>query len=194
MNHDRVLASVSARRRARRRAGARGAAMIESVIVITTMLVFLGLIVWTRKAYGMKLDLIQQAQSDTLYFASHGCDNAGGGIGQIGGGGTVPGDDGAAANAAAKTGLPDATAVNRTWNTATGSLRGSASWQAVWDHNANGQNGSIELKKETLTANVSAASAMTCNERQYSSQLTAWFQFGIDFLKNGGGVFDLFRF
>ena len=40
--------------------------MIEAVIVISTMVVFMGLIVFTRKAYGMTLDLQQQTRSNTL--------------------------------------------------------------------------------------------------------------------------------
>ncbi len=193
MNHDRSPITVSARRRLRHHAGARGAAMIESVIVISTMLIFLGLIVWTRQAYGMKLDMQQRTRSDTLYFASHGCENAGGGIGQMGRGGTVPGDGGPAANAAGKSGLPDAAAVNRSWNSASGSLSGTANWQAVWDQNARGGNAGISYGKMPLASNVSALSAVTSNEKKYKSQLTAWFQFGVDFLKSGGGVMGLFR-
>jgi hypothetical protein len=188
---DRVLASFTSRRRPR--AGARGAALAESVIVISTMLIFLGLIVWTRQAYGMKLDLQQRTRSDTLYFASHGCEDTGGGIGQPGGGGTVPGDTGPAEGAAAKTGLPDSAPVTRSWNDASASLNATVSWQAIWDQNANGSSAPINLQKKALVSNVSAGSQMTCNEKKYSSQLTAWFQFGLDFLKNGGGVMDLFR-
>lgn len=167
--------------------------MVEGIVVISTMLIFMGLIVWTRQAYGMKLDLQQRTRSDTLYYASHGCENSGGGVGQTGGGGTVPGGAGPAANAAGKTTLPDAAAVNRSFNSASGTLSGTASWQAVWDQNAHGGNASISYGKLGLTSNVTAASAVTCNEKKYSSQLTAWFSFGVDFLKSGGGVVDLFR-
>ncbi len=170
----------------------RGAAMIESVIVISTMLIFLGLIVWTRQAYGMKLDMQQRTRSDVLYFASHGCENTGGGVGQAGGGGTIPGDN-PAAGAAQRSGLQDAAAVNRSWNSASGSLSGTANWQAVWDQNARGQNASINYGKLALKSNISAASAVTCNEKKYSSQLTAWAKFGLDMVKSGGGLFDVFR-
>ena len=99
--------------------------MIEGVIAISTMLIFLGLIMWTRQAYGMKLDMQQRTRSDTLYFASHACEDTGGGIGQSGGGGTIPGDN-PAAGAAGKSGLPDAAAVNRSWNSAAGSINSRA--------------------------------------------------------------------
>jgi hypothetical protein len=167
--------------------------MVESIIVISTMLIFLGLIVWTRQAYGMKLDMQQRTRSDTLYYASHGCENTGGGIGRAGGGGTIPGGGGPAANAAGKSGLPDAAAVNRSWNTASGSLSGTANAQAVWDQNARGGNASISYGKLPLSASVTASSQYACNEKKYDSQLTAWFKFGVDFAKSGGGFVDLFR-
>lgn len=179
----------------RSRKNQRGAAMIEGVIAISTMLIFLGLIVWTRQAYGMKLDLQQKTRSDTLYYASHACEETGGGTtaGQ-GGGGTVPGSAGPAGNTAPKTGLPDSAAVSRNWNSASGSANGTANWQAVWDTNARGgQGGSINYGKLNLVSNVSAASNCGCNEKKYGSQLTAWFQFGVDFLRTGGGVMNLFN-
>jgi hypothetical protein len=167
--------------------------MIEGIIVISTMLVFMGLIVWTRQAYGMKLDLQQRTRSDTLYYASHACENTGGGIGQTGGGGTMGGGANPAANAAGQSGLPDSAAVNRNWNLASGSLNGTANWQAVWDQNAQGGDASINYGKLALTSNVTAASSVACNEKKYNSQLTAWFSFGVDFLKTGGGVMGLFQ-
>ena len=51
----------------------RGAAMVESVIVISTLLVFMGLIVFMRKSYGAKLDIQQTTRANVLYYASHGC-------------------------------------------------------------------------------------------------------------------------
>jgi hypothetical protein len=83
--------------------------------------------------------------------------------------------------------------VNRSWNSASGSLSGSANWQAVWDENARGQNASIRYGRLALTSNIKAASAVTCNEKKYGSQLIAWAQFGIDMLRSGGGLMDLFR-
>jgi len=168
--------------------------MIEGIIVVSTMLIFMGLIIWTRQAYGMKLDMQQRTRSDVMYYASHGCENTGGGVGRPGGGGTVPGNAGPAANAAGKTTLPDAAAVNRSWNSASATLRSTINSQATYDVNARGQdNTSIQYGKLALTTNVKADSFVTCNEKQYGSQLTAWFKFGMDFLRTGGGVGDLFK-
>lgn len=168
--------------------------MIEAIVVISTMLIFMGLIVWIRQAYGMKLDMQQRTRSDVLYYASHGCENTGGGIGKPGGGGTVPGTGGPAGQAAGKTNLPDSAAVSRKWNSATATLKTSVTSQATYDKNAgSSKSSSIEYGKLVLKANVSASSLITCNEKKYKSQLTAWLQFGLDFIKTGGGVVDLFR-
>lgn len=181
------------RKRIQRHAGSRGAAMIEGVIVVTTMLVFLGLIVWTRQAYGMKLDLQQQTRSNVLYYASHGCTGAGG-HSQIGG--TVNNEEAAATEKIAdKAKLPEASAASRTFNTASSSANSTSNWQTVWDKNAEGgQDSSINLQKQGLSRPVSAASKVTCNEKRYNSQWTAWFEFGVDWVGRGlGGVGDLFR-
>ncbi len=166
--------------------------MIESVVVISTMLIFLGLIMWMRQAYGMKLDMQQKTRSDVLYFASHACEETGGGIGQGGAGGTVPGAN-PAAGAANASGLPDSPAASRSWNSASGSLSNTANGQAIWDQNANGQGGSINYGKMPLASSVKAASACTCNEKKYKSQLLAWAQFGMNMVRSGGGFVDLFR-
>jgi hypothetical protein len=175
-----------------KRQRARGAAMIESVIVISTMLIFMGLIVWMRQAYGTKLDLQQRTRSDVLYFASHACEDNGGGGGQASGGGTVPGGN-PVGGAAGASGLPEGQAASRSWNSASSSLTGSANGQAIFDQNAKGQGGSINYGKMPLNSSIKAASACTCNEKKYTSQLTAWAKFGIDMVKSGGGIVDLFK-
>ncbi len=166
--------------------------MVEAVIVISTMVVFSGLIIWMRQAYGMKLDMQQQTRSDALYFASHGCEDSGGGLGRTGGGGTAPTPNSPADTAAGRTRLPDSAAVSRSWNSASATMSGTASAQAAYDANAR-NGGAIRYGRMNLVSNVSAGSYVTCNEKKYNSQLTAWFQFGLDFLRSGGGVADLFR-
>jgi hypothetical protein len=180
------------RSRLRRRIGARGAAMIEGVIVVTTMLVFMGLIVWTRKSYGMKLDLQQQTRSNVLYYASHGCTGANASDAPSG---TVDGSGSEAENAAQKSNVPNKAAASRTFNTASASANDTSSWQTVWDVNATGgQGSSINLQKQSLSRPISAASKVTCNEKKYDNQWLAWFQFGVDFVSRGfGGVGDLFK-
>lgn len=169
----------------------RGAAMVESVVVISTMLVFLGLIVWTRQAYGAKLDLQQRTRSDTLYYASHGCEGSTGGSASSGTGGTVGGDRPPGSNASS--GQPGAAALDKSWNEAKGTLQQTVELTAVVDNNATGQNASISYGRMALKSNVKASSEVTCNEKKYTNQLTAWFQFGMDMVSSGGGFGNLFN-
>lgn len=166
--------------------------MVEGVVVVSTMLVFMGLIVWTRKSYGMKLDLQQTTRSNVLFYASHGCTGAGASSAP---GGTVDTGSPEATNAANKSNVANKGGASRSWNTASASANDTSSWQTVWDVNARGgQGGSINLQKQGLSRPINAASTVTCNEKKYESQWSAWFQFGIDFVGRGfGGVGDLFR-
>lgn len=54
----------------------RGAAMVEAIVVMGTMLVFLGMNMWAYKAYGGKIDQMNSTRRDALYFASHTCESA----------------------------------------------------------------------------------------------------------------------
>jgi hypothetical protein len=156
--------------------------MLEGVIVITTFLVFFGLIMWSRNAYGLKLDMQQKTRSEVLYYASHGCEGGGGN------GGSVPisnpGENGA------QNGPADGAAqAVRSWNSASLDLSDTATGSASVDTNATG---SIRLQKIGLSSNVTGTSNTVCNEPKYNSQLTAWFRFGVDLVRRGGGIADLF--
>ena len=168
--------------------------MVEAVIVISTMLVFLGAISWTRQAYGTKLDYQQRTRSDVLYFASHGCEQTGGGVGTPGGGGTAPVGPSGGEGAAGRAPTPDKAAIDHSWNSASASLQTSVTTQAVVDTNARGGGGgSIQYGRLALVSNVKGDSYSTCNEKKYNSQFTAWFQFGLDYVTSGGGAVDIFR-
>ena len=56
------------------RAKTRGAAMIEAIVVMGTMLVFLGMTKWAFRAYGGKIDQAAASRRDALYYAAHSCD------------------------------------------------------------------------------------------------------------------------
>jgi hypothetical protein len=165
--------------------------MIEAVIVLSTLLVFLGFIVYFRKAYGAKLDLQQTARANVLYYASHGCTGDGGTASQ--GTGSVEGSP-PAENAAKKANVANKAAASRKWNTANASASEVVSWQTVWDVNAKGGSSAIDLQKQKLGRTITAKSTVTCNEKKYDNQWTAWFQFAVDWVGRGfGGVGDLFR-
>lgn len=168
--------------------------MIEGVIVITTMLVFLGLIVFMRTAYGKKLDLQQGTRANVLYYSSHGCTGPktmtittpsppiGPGSGEVD-------------KAASKSKNPDQAAASRTWNSAMSVAIGVAVWGTVWDVNATTPAARpIDLERKLLVKPIHAESFVTCNEKKYDSQWKAWYQFGADFVSRGfGGVGDIFK-
>ena len=52
----------------------RGAAMVEAIVVMCTMMVFLGMNTWAFKAYGGKIDQMSSTRRDALYWASHSCE------------------------------------------------------------------------------------------------------------------------
>lgn len=58
---------------AKRRSRARGAAMVEGVVVTVVMFVFFGMNMWAYKAYGGKIDQANSTRRDALYYASHNC-------------------------------------------------------------------------------------------------------------------------
>jgi hypothetical protein len=169
----------------------RGAAMIEGVVVVSTMLVFLGLIVFMRNAYTAKIDLQQRTRSNVLYYASHGCTGEGG-TSRFSG---LFGDGSAIVDAIVdKITMDEKAAAKRTWNTASASARRRVSWQTVWDQNAEKGEEGIKLRRHNLSRTISAESTVTCNEKVYSNQWTAWYKFAGDFFKRGlGGIGDLFR-
>jgi Flp pilus assembly protein TadG len=189
-SHEKNHSRTRAGRRLGRRTRARGAAMIEGVIVISTMLVFMGLIVYVRKAYGTKLDLQQTTRANVLYYASHGCTGSAGTASE----GTGSSDGSREAeNVAKKTNVPNKAAASRKWNTASATGSETVSWQTVWDVNAQ-RGGAIDLQKQKLSRQINASSTVTCNEKKYDSQWKAWYQFGADFVARGfGGVGDLFK-
>jgi hypothetical protein len=167
-----------------KRARARGAAMVEGILVMATLLVFLGLIVGARNAYATKLDVQQTSRSNVLYYASHACQgNQGSNNTQTGS--IMPGPGG---NAAPANGAQQGTS---SWNVASNTGSTTSSWMYIADQNA-GNPGGIALGKSTFSSNVSWSSYCVCNEQQYNSQLTAWFKFGISMVKNLGGFSAMF--
>ena len=175
-------------RRGRRRSGA---AMVEGVVVISTMLVFLGAIMYARQAWGMKLDLQQQTRSDTLYYASHGC--TGDAAGKEEGGSIAIDTPGSGSAAGGTKDGAEAASATRSWNNASKTDQRDVSVDIITDRNADGTNRSISMGKQSIGSHVTASSNCTCNEPKYDSQLTAWFKFGKDMLQRGGGVADLFK-
>lgn len=174
-----------------RRKRTRGAAMIEAVIVLSTLLVFLGLIVWTRNSYGMKLDMQQSTRSSSLYYASHGCTGDKGGSTSEASG-TVPDSSPEAENVAKKSAISGSAVASRVYNTASAKLAGKSTWAAVWDSNA-GSGRAMEPKKQGLSRPVEGSSKVTCNEPEYDGGFNDFIDFATRFVGGGmntvGGLF-----
>jgi hypothetical protein len=187
------------------RVGQRGAAMVEGIVIMTTMLVFLGMNVWVGKAYGGKLDQMNSTRRDVLYFASHSCRTQNDldpdtytapQLAGVSGGGMEPGDGsfgGEVPPAAERSGAQIengvggglSASVDKSWNTATaGKGKTPVNGQAIV--NTTPQQG-INLSKVGLSAQLGTESATTCNERSYNNAWTALFSFGWDFLKSAAG-------
>lgn len=160
--------------------------MVEGIVIMTTMLVFLGTNVWAAKAYGGKLDQASETRRDVLYYASHDCEESlqasqvaqsGGAI--DGAGGTSDAlDNGANKASPANPGLTSA--VNRSWNSASTSKESDVSLYAVIT--------TPRIERSGLSAHLKTGSWATCNEKRYDNPWTALFQFGWDFLKSGAGL------
>ena len=167
------------------RAKQRGAAMVEAIVVMTTMLCFLGMNIYAQHAYGGKVDQMNSTRRDALFWASHNCDEKNGDdgdtytdpalkdnesysggssslslkglIGMFGGGGSAPFDIFATAR------------VKKNPTTIYG--------QAIMAPNVTGAH------KESLKATIGTPSAVGCNEKAYYNFWTQIFEFGWDFIK-----------
>ena len=58
----------------RRRRSRRGAAMVEASFVVGVLVVFWGLMQWTRQSYSDKLDQMGTTRSNSSYYAAHDCE------------------------------------------------------------------------------------------------------------------------
>lgn len=191
----------------RARKNERGAAMVEGIVVITSMLFVLGMVLWAYAAWGAKIDQAHQTRSSVLYYASHGCGDktmseeelaiAAGGHPAMGGtdeSGVAPKDVTASppdtsdpafaeANAAATREQP---ALARHWNMATSVAETKVSGTAI-----------VNLQKFPLETTVKTSSTVACNEKNYggnAEEEAGYFDqlwnFMINYAKTRGGVGD----
>lgn len=167
--------------------------MAEGIIVITTMLVFLGTTVFASRAYGGKVDQMTDTRKDALFYASHHCDKeapASQGTTPVAGtangaGGNTGDIDAVGGRLQNGSGLATSSATSRDWNMSQSSRSGTA--EALASQNMTPTQG-ITLGRVLLTANIATTSYVGCNEARYDNNWTALFEFGWDFLKSGAGV------
>ena len=158
---------------------------MEAAVVIPTLLVFLGLIMYVHKGYAAKMDKQMGTRAGTLYYASHACDGTPPEA-------TVPIVDAADPNA----GDPNQQKADK----AAGKL--DASERAGIDRSLNlvRAQPSDTLISPTrvirdgqsyfLTRKIKAASEVACNEKRYDNPWTSVFQFIVSYARSGGGFVD----
>lgn len=161
--------------------------MVEGIVIMTTMLVFLGMNIFAYRAYGGKMDQANSTRRDALFYASHSCgpcndldpdsytDAALKGT-RCGGGGSSLSFQGIidAVRGGADANF-DIMATARSHKEKT-----QVSGTAVV--NATPQRG-INMTRAVLQANIETKSAVGCNEKPYYNKWAALFQMGFDFLK-----------
>lgn len=175
---------IASRKRANRKRE-RGAAMVEAIVVMTTMLVFLGMNLWAVKAYGGKLDQASSTRRDAMFYATHSCEA---GTPSDPDTYTDPALAGVRSGGAAAEGggfgqrLKDAIAgavgfgtsqVEKGDTTVSGSAIVNTTPQA-----------GINLARVGLQATLKTSSMVGCNEKPYWNKWTALFQMGWGFLKS----------
>lgn len=158
----------------------RGAAMPEAIIVITTMLVFLGMIMFAQASYAQKIDLQTSTRSSVLFHASHACDGSGDGASFQGQTADLGADTSQVeANAS---GLRDSerAGVTRDWGIARSEQTAEVTGTAI-----------VNLERVRLRRSVGAKSAVACNERSYDNRWTGLIPFAVDFALRGGGIANI---
>lgn len=161
----------------------RGAALVEAAIVIPSMLIFVGLIVFTFRSYRTKLDMQTKARAGVLSYASHGCDGSGDVLGdqvfsQSSDDTGLGGDDGVGGplNQAGQ----NSGGLDRSWNM----VRAIPPSQTIGGKIINGNH------VYGVSRKISAESVVACNEKRHDNDFTAVFEFAIDFFQSGAGVID----
>lgn len=169
-----------------KRAKQRGAAMVEAIVIMTTMLVFLGMNVYAQHAYGGKIDQANSTRRDALYWASHNCDEKN--------------------EAEPDTFTDSALKGNKSYSGGQSSL----SFTGLIQSFKGGGGGNFDLfatahvektatkiygtailapnvsdaHRESLSATIATPSEVGCNEKAYYNFWTQIFQFGWDGLKS----------
>jgi hypothetical protein len=170
-----TMASSSIRKRTARR----GAALVEAAVVIPTMLVFLGCIVFSYRSYDKKLSIQTSSRSSVLSYASHNCE--GGAPTEVslqGGEADINADTSQLDSAAGELRDSERAGTSRTLNIAHSSASAQVSGSAVVS----------ATQKAPLQRTVSAKSGVACNEKRYDNQWTALIEFAVNFAKTGAGL------
>ncbi len=163
--------------------------MVEASFVIGVMVVFWGLLTWTRQSYSDKLDHMAQTRVRAASFASNNCEQGEGATASAQGPLAVEGDPGAAkalpklGGAGGADGANEKTSqgLNMASSTKTGTTIGMAQADLIRD-------GRVAPTPFTLRRQMSTESHLYCNEKPYDSDPVSWVKFAGRFFMTGGGV------
>jgi hypothetical protein len=168
----------------------RGAAMVEASFVLGVMVVFWGLLQWTRQSYADKLDQMAVTRRDASFYSAHNCEEGQGASSKFGGTLDVGADDPtkkALPNLGGAKGADGAQEkVSRAQNMATASRQSKSVGFAQADLTADGTN---TLQKVRLERTIKSESHVFCNEKPYDADPVSWVSFAGRFFKTGAGVF-----
>lgn len=167
----------------RRRRARRGAAMVEASFVVGVLVVFWGLMQWTRQSYSDKLDQMGTTRSNSSYYAAHDCEK-GDATAVLGGASPVGQDEpsGKVLNKGGGAGSDGASEkTSRGLNMATAKKDSTTTgWTKM------SEKGSMQTF--TLSRPIHSESYMYCNEKTYDSDPVSWVKFVGRFFQTGGGV------
>jgi hypothetical protein len=142
--------------------------MVEASFVLGVMVVFWGLLQWTRQSYADKLDQMAVTRRDASFYSAHNCEEGQGASSQFGGTLDVGADD------------PTKKAL------ATASRQSKSVGFAQADLTADGN---TTLQKVRLERTIKSESNVFCNEKPYDADPVSWVSFAGRFFKTGAGVF-----
>jgi hypothetical protein len=163
-----------------RKSAKRGAAMVEAIVIMGTMLVFLGMNTWAFKAYGGKIDQMNSTRRDALYWASHSCEK---GLGNDPDKYTVAdlrGNNASGGSSMNLMGIIDAIRGKGFDFFGTGRSTKGPIAVAGTALTKVGANGAV---KSPLSANLKTASAVGCNEKPLGEGIMALLNMGWQFVK-----------
>lgn len=173
------------RDRSTKRSTRRGAAMVEAVVIMCTMLTFLGMNMFAVKAFGGKLDQTTSARRDVMYYATHNCKENNGSDPDTYTDPQLRGAGGATGNGGF---VQDLKALFQT-------VAGGGSLQAGTATGTKGSNtltgeAVVWTSKRYLTSSMRSSSSVICNEKPYyGGLLSTLMNLGWDFIL---GIKNLF--
>ena len=152
-------------RRVRRRIPQRGAALVEASVVIPVLVIFLGLMKYTRASYAEKIRQQNSTRENSMVYASHGCQGGGSG-GAADYSLDANGDSDAQKVIGKKDDSAAQAATSASFNTATSSM-----------------NGTVFVAGKARQ--ISSKSSVYCNEVPQDGDIGGWASFAFNFFKSG---------